>query len=142
MPIHSVSEVMQKLAKHPEGFTDLFRRMGYVPLLPLLELSHRDVAQSLRQSFREAGLREADFERISLRDLLVFALRSESNYWVGLAVRWLADGFPIDEAIVRAGDEMVESKRGTQADRHMLFKLIRRYERYMSKAQERELFDA
>ncbi len=142
MPTHSVGEVVQKLAKHPEGFTALFRRMGYVPLLPLLELSYRDVAQSLRQSFREAELSDADFERISLRDLLVFALRSESAYWAGLAVRWLTDGFPIDEAIAHAGDEMVESKRGTQADRHMLFKLIRRYERYMGKAQGRELFDA
>ena len=34
-----------------------------------------------------------------------------------------------DEAVVRAGDEMVEAKRGTQADRHTVFRLIRRYER-------------
>jgi hypothetical protein len=118
------------VAKHPDGFAALFGRMSYVPLLPLLELPHRDVAQCLRQAFLDFGLRDADFGSISLRDLVVFALRSESDYWAGLAVRWLADGFPIDEAIVRAGDQMVEAKRGTQSDRHTLFRLIRRHKPY------------
>ena len=128
MPIHSVNELVEKLAKHPEGFSGLFRRMGYVPLLPLLELPQQVVVQSLEQSFRDFGLSNVDFASVSLRDLLVCALRSESGYWAGLAVRWLSDGFPIDKTIVRAGDEMVETKRGTQSDRHTLFRLIRRYE--------------
>ena len=128
MPAHSVNEVVEELAKHPEGFSALFRRMGYLPLLPLLELPRQDVVRSLSQSFRDFGLSESDFASVSLRDLVVFALRSESSYWPALAVRWLADGFPIDEAIVQAGDAMVETKRGTQADRHTLFRLVRRYE--------------
>ena len=128
MPVHSVNELVEKLARHPEGFAGLFRRMGYVPLLPLLELPQQVVVQTLEQSFRDFGLSSADFASVSLRDLVVCALRSESGHWTGLAVRWLADGFPIDETIVRAGDEMVEAKRGTQADRHILFRLIRRYE--------------
>ena len=128
MPVHSVSELVEKLAKHPEGFRRLFRRMGYVPLLPLLELPQQVAVQSLEQSFRDFGLSDADFASVSLRDLVVWALRSESVHWTGLAVRWLADGFPIDEAIVRAGDEMIKAKRGTQADRHILFRLIRQYE--------------
>jgi hypothetical protein len=128
MPVHSVNELVEKLAKHPEGFAVLFRRMGYVPLLPLLELPQQVVVQSLEQSFRDFGLSSADFASVSLRDLTVCALRSESAHWTSLAVRWLADGFPIDETIVRAGDEMVDAKRGTQADRHTLFRLIRRYE--------------
>ena len=45
---------------------------------------------------------------------MAFALRSESDYWASLAVRWLADGFPIDETVVCAGDEVVAAKRGTQ----------------------------
>jgi hypothetical protein len=130
MPVHSVNELVEKLAKHPEGFAGLFRRMGYVPLLPLLELPQQVVVQSLEQSFRDFGLSSADFASVSLRDLVAFALRAESRsgYWNALAVRWLADEFPIDETIVRAGDEMVAAKLGTQADRHTLFRLIRRYE--------------
>jgi hypothetical protein len=130
MPTRSLPEVVRGLARHREGFTGLIGRMGYVPLLPLLELPHRDVADGLRQAFVDSGLSDAEFQRVSLRDLVVFALRSESDYWADLAVRWLADGFPIDETIVRAGDEMVAAKRGTQADRHTLFRLIRRYEPY------------
>ena len=128
MPVHSVNELVERLAKHPEGFQALFRRMSYVPLLPLLELPQRVVVQSLEQSFRDFGLSSEDFASVSLRDLVAFALRSESARWTSLAVHWLADGFPIDETIVAAGDEMVAAKRGTQADRHTLFRLIRRYE--------------
>ncbi len=128
MPTRSLNEVVRGLAQHGEGFTGLFGRMCYVPLFPLLEVPHREVADGLRQAFTDSDLSDADFERVSLRDLVVFALRSESDYWAGLAVRWLADGFPIDETVVRAGDEMVAAKRGTQADRQTLFRLIRRHE--------------
>lgn len=102
--------------------------MGYVALLPLLELPHREVADGLHRAFLDSSLTDVDFHTVSLRDLIVCALRSESDYWAGLATRWLADGFPFDETIARVGDEMVAAKRGTQADRHTLFRLIRRYE--------------
>lgn len=128
MPTRSLIEVVRGLAQHREGFAGLFGRMGYLPLLPLLELPRREVADGLRKAFRDFGLTDAEFERVSLRDLVIFALRSESEYWAGLAVRWLDDGFPMDETVARAGDEMVAAKRGTQADRHTLFRLIRRYE--------------
>jgi len=128
MARRSLIEVVRRLAQHPEGFSGLFHRMGYLPFLPRLELPRREVAVGLRQAFSDSGLSDAEFQRVSLRDLVVFALRSESDYWAGLAVRWLDDGFPIDETVMRAGDEMVAAKRGTQADRHTLFRLIRRYE--------------
>src|SRR4051794_24733723 len=125
MPTRSLIEVVRGLAQHREGFAGLVGRMGYLPLLPLLELPHRDVADGLQQAFIDSGLSDAEFQGVSLRNLVVFALRSESDYWAGLAVRWLADGFPIDEIVLRAGDEMVSAKRGTQADRHTLFRVIR-----------------
>ena len=96
MAANSLTEVVRALAQHREGFSGLFSRMGYWPLLPLLELPHRDVAKGLREAFKDFGLSDAEFERVSLRDLVVFALRSESDYWAGLAVRWIADGFPIE----------------------------------------------
>ena len=130
MPTLSLIEIVRGLAQHREGFAGLFGRMSYVPLLPLLELPYREVTDGLQQTFFDSGLSDADFERVSLRDLVVFALQSESDYWAGLAIHWLADGFPVDETIVHAGDEMLTAKRGIQADRHTLFRLIRRHEPY------------
>ena len=129
MPVQSSSEVVERIARHPEGFSGLFRRMHYVPFLPLLELPHTKVSQDLRRAFSACGLTDSDFQTVSLSELVAFALRSSSDYWAGLAVRWLSDGFPLDEAIARAGDEMVTAKRGSQADRHTLFRMIRQWER-------------
>jgi transposase len=103
--------------------------MHYVPFLPLLELPHTKVSQDLRRAFSDCGLTDSDFQTVSLSELVAFALRSSSDHWAGLAVRWLSDGFPLDEAIARAGDEMVTAKRGSQADRHALFRMIRQWER-------------
>lgn len=129
MPVQTASEVVERLAKHPEGFTGLFGRMGYVPLLPLLELPYPTAAQDLRSAFEACGLSDSDYQRVSLSELLACALSSWSVHWTALAVRWLLDGFPLDETIARAGDEMIAAKRGTQADRHALFRMIRHWER-------------
>ncbi len=127
MPAKSVSEVIKTLAKHPEGLLGLFHRMGYVVLLPLLELPRKEVAENLKSSFRECGLNDADCAGISLRDLIVFALTSKSDHWTGLAARWIAEGFPVDEAVIGAADEMIKTKQGTQSDRQMLIRLIRKH---------------
>jgi hypothetical protein len=129
MSTRSLIELVRGFARHPEGFAGIFRRMGYVPLLPLLEFPHREVQDGLEQAFHDSGLSHEDFQSLSLRDLVALALSSDSTYWAGLAVRWLADGFPIDDVVIRAGDEMVQAKRATQADRHTVLRLIRRWER-------------
>ena len=103
--------------------------MHYVPFLPLLELPHIAVAQDLRRAFLAYGLTDADYQQVSLSELVAFALGSSSDYWASLAVRWLSDGFAMDEVIARAGDEMITAKRSTQADRHALFRMIRQWER-------------
>jgi hypothetical protein len=103
--------------------------MHYVPFLPLLELPHTQVTVELRGSFLAHGLTDSDYQSVSLSELVAFALRSSSNYWLGLAVRWLEDGFPVDETIAQACDEMISAKRGSQADRHAAFRMIRRWEK-------------
>ena len=129
MPVQSSTEVVERIVRHPEGFSGLFRRMHYVPFLPLLELPHTKVTQDLRQAFSACGLTDSDFQTVSLSELVAFALRLSSDKWAGLAVRWLSDGFPLDADIARAGDEMVTAKRGSQANRHALFRMIRQWER-------------
>ena len=129
VPVETPSEVVERIARHPEGFAGVFGRMQYVPFLPLLELSHTIVRQDLKQAFVDCGLTDSDYLSVSMSELVAFALCSCSDHWAGLAVRWLADGFPIDEAIAGAGDEMIRAKRGSQANRHALFRMIRRWER-------------
>ena len=102
--------------------------MHYVPFLPLLELPHTQVTDELRSAFLANGLTDADYQSVSLSELVAFAIRSSSNYWLGLAVRWLEDGFPLDETIAQACDEMITTKRGSQAERHATFRIIRRWE--------------
>jgi hypothetical protein len=129
MAVSSCKEVVEKFAGHPEGFSGLFRRLSYVTLLPLLELPHTVVSADLKQAFLDTGLAESNFQQVSLAQLVAFALRSPSHYWSGLAVQWLLDGFPIEESIWEAGDDMISAKRGTQKTRHALFRLLRQWER-------------
>ena len=127
MPTRSLIEIVRRLAQHPEVFAGLTCH-GYVSLLPLLEFPQSEVSGSLQQAFLDSGLSREDFESVSLRDLVVFALRSESDYWAGLAVHWLATGSRWTMSSFVPGDEMIAARRGTQKDRHTLFRLIRRYE--------------
>jgi hypothetical protein len=129
VPVQTPTQVVELIADHSDGFASVFRRMRYVPFLQLLELSHDVVTKDLRREFLDCGLTESDFRSVSLSELIVFALRSPSRHWASLAIQWLAEGFPIDAAIAQAGDDMIQAKRGSQADRHSLFRMLRRWER-------------
>ncbi len=125
----SCSEVIGMLAKKPEGFSGVFRRTGYVALLPLLRLPYREVLSELPKALSDFGVSREEADLVSLSALVVFALRSSSEFWARLAIEWLSLGFPITPQIREAGDEMIEAKRGTQRMRHDLFRILRRWER-------------
>jgi hypothetical protein len=129
MQAQTPKQFVEKMALNAEGFAGLFRRLQYLPLLPLLELPQKTVVQELERAFIDCGVAESDFREVSLSALVAFALRHGSEYWTGLAVHWLTEGFPVDAAIAKAGDEMIQAKRGTQKARHDLFRIIRRWER-------------
>jgi len=122
-----------KLAQHPEGLGSLLTRMGFVLLLPLLEYPYADVVEQLPNALVRAGLDEADRQRVSLRDVVCGALRSDSAYWTGLAVTWLEAGFPLDEDVATAIEEMVKKKVAVQQHRHKAFQIMQRWKRRLNK---------
>lgn len=122
------------LANKPEGLNGVFRRMGYTALLPLLRLPHRRVLTELPEALAAAGAAPDGAAQASASALVAFALRSPAEFWAGLAIRWLEDGFPIDSDILSAGDELIHAKRGTQLKRHTLSRILRRWKRFHTDA--------
>ena len=103
MTVASARGAVEKFAGHPEVFARLYRRLSDVPLLPLRELPRTVVSSDLKQAFMDAGLADSDFRLVSLAQLIAFALRCASHYWCGSAVKWLLDGFAIEENMREAG---------------------------------------
>ncbi len=114
MVYDSCAEVVGMLAKRPEGFSGVFRRMGYVALLPLLRLPCRMVLRDLPKALADGNVPPEDAAQISLPRLVVFALCSPTHSWANLAVEWLSQGFPIDSEIFMAGEALIQSRRGMQ----------------------------
>jgi len=122
-------DIVRRLAQSPDLLEAIIAHRYYMPLLPLLEKPHADVASLLPQALLRAGVSTEDCERFSLRDLVVFAVESDSEYWADLAVRWLEDGFAVDAEIVRGIDSMVKQKKATQGIGHRAFRLARNWEK-------------
>jgi hypothetical protein len=125
---NKIQNLIAEVSNHPEGFHGLMDRLSYVTLLQLLECPYSEVAANLRGAFLKAGLTDDDYNRVSLAELVVLALRS-SDYWADLGVRWLEKGFPLRQGIVDAIDAMVTSKTVSQSVRHRAYRLARRWER-------------
>jgi hypothetical protein len=117
------------LAKEPEGFSGIFRRMGYTALLPLLRLPSRIVVRDLPTALTDVGVSSGDVAQISLSRLVVFALSSAPESWANLAVEWLAQGFPINSDIFMAGEALLQSPRGSQRARGDLTHTLARWKK-------------
>jgi hypothetical protein len=62
-------------------------------LLPLLEKPFETAALDLPDAIRVLGEKYTLPADIALRSLVITALRSHSEYWSGLALKWLEDAF-------------------------------------------------
>jgi hypothetical protein len=51
-----------------------------------------------------------------------------TSYWAELAVRWLEEGAPMDEDLVKLLDELNNTRQSPQNLRHRAFALARRFE--------------
>jgi hypothetical protein len=126
----SLDGFVADIVGHPEGFVGLFARMGYLPLLPLLELPYPEVCDRLIAALTGAGVPEEAARSVSLRQLIGFALERGSPYWVGQAVGWLQAGFPFDQELAGALDRLIQEHREwPQQLRHRAFGLIRKWQR-------------
>ncbi len=95
----------------------------YVWLLPLLEKPLEEGAQELPGAIKALGERCTLPADIALQPLVVTALTSHSDYWSGLALKWLEDGFPMDPELTTLLVQSTEDRTLSQSQRHRARKL-------------------
>lgn len=111
------------------------QHLYYVWLLPLLESPYASVAANLPNALAGLGIRQPLPEAVELRQLLLTALESDSEYWAQRAVTWLEEGFPLDRELCETLLHQVSRKRFSQSIRHRLTPLGKRWLRQHSQAR-------
>ena len=102
-PYQTFEEICAGLATRPEAWAKICEGQSYIPLLPFLEHPYSAVMAQLVDRLVAVGLARAEAERVSLRQLVVFALTGPMRWgWGGYAVSWIEAGFPIDDEIASA----------------------------------------
>lgn len=104
----------------------------YVWLLPLLESPYESVAGNLPGTLAELDIKHPRPQAIDLRQLLLSALESDSEYWAQRAVIWLEAGFPLDRELCETLLHQVSRKRFSQSIQHRLTPLGKRWLRQHS----------
>ncbi|WP_339505094.1 hypothetical protein [Pseudomonas sp. RL_105y_Pfl2_101] len=99
---------------------------SYVWLLPLLEKPVETAALDLPDAIRALREKYTLPADIALQPLVVTALRSHSEYWSGLALKWLEDGFPLDVELTALLAHCTEDKTLSQSRRHRVRRLVGR----------------
>lgn len=90
----------------------------YVWLLPLLEKPLEQAAQQLPRAVKTLEEKYILPDDITLQPLVITALMSHSDYWSGLALKWLEDGFPMDAELTTLLTHSVEDRTLSQSRRH------------------------
>lgn len=72
---------------------------------------------------------ELDRHGVDTCAIIVHALDRGSDYWRGLALRWLMAGHPIERDLADKLEEFGRGHVGTQHDRHEAFRLAVRRKR-------------
>ena len=129
-PYQTFEEICAGLATHPEAWAKVCEGQTYIPLLPFLEHPYSTVVAHLVDRLEAAGLLRTEAERVSLRQLVVFALTGPMRWgWGGYAVSWIEAGFPIDDEIASALEQVAQDKRFPQRVRHRAFAAAKRWRR-------------
>jgi hypothetical protein len=108
---------------HGEKMKDEF---SYVWLLPLLEKPFQTAALDLPDAVKALSEKYALAAEITLQPLVITALTSHSEYWSGLALNWLEDGFPIDLELTAVLAHCAEDRAFSQSRRHRARRLARK----------------
>lgn len=103
----------------------MIEEFSYVWLLPLLEKPLETAALDLPAAVRALSEYTLPAD-ITLQPLVITALTSHSEYWPGLALKWLEDGFPMDVELTAVLAHCVEDKTLSQSDRHRARRLVGR----------------
>ncbi|NWD45373.1 hypothetical protein [Pseudomonas yamanorum] len=104
----------------------MIEEFSYVWLLPLLEKPLETAALDFPDAVRALGEKHTLPADIALQPLVITALTSHPEYWPGLALKWLEDGFPMDVELTAVLAHCVEDKTLSQSDRHRARRLVGR----------------
>lgn len=99
------------------------------PLLPLLEIPHKDALTLVRDGLRRSGADPSLLETFPFGNVLHMALAWETAYWRDLAVGWLEDGYALTEPLVDLLRRMPGKRHFSQRLRHRALRLVVRHER-------------
>jgi len=108
---------------------------SYVWLLPLLEKPYESVKLDLSAALSALEIKRSLPAEISLREVLVTALESDSQYWSQLAIKWLDEGFPVDHNLSELLLQCSSRKTLSQSVRHKAFAFARRWKKLNDHAQ-------
>ncbi|WPN25366.1 hypothetical protein [Pseudomonas marginalis] len=100
--------------------------LSYVWLLPLLEKPFETAALDLPDTASALSKKYTLPADIALQPLVITALTSHSEYWSGLALKWLEDGFPVDIALTELLAHCAEDKTRSQSCRHRARRIVGR----------------
>jgi hypothetical protein len=129
-PYQTLEEICAGLAARRDAWAKVWEGQSYIPLLPFLEHPYSAVVAQLVDRLVAAGLGRAEAECVSLRQLVVFALTGPMRWgWGGHAVSWIEAGFPIDDEIASALEQVAQDKRFPQRVRHRGFAAAKRWRR-------------
>jgi len=129
-PYQTIEEICAALAARRDAWAKVCEGQSYIPLLLLLEHPYPAVVAQLVDRLVAAGVARAEAERVSLRQLVVFALTGPMRWaWGGYAVSWIEAGFLIDDEIASALEQVAQDKRFPQRVRHQAFTAAKRWRR-------------
>lgn len=93
-----------------------------LPLLPLLEHTWEEAAKTVSVAATEFDSLEERKDTLP-EEVIIFALKETSQYWVGLALGWLEHGFPISARIKEALFSVSQRQALPQKERHTAWRL-------------------
>jgi hypothetical protein len=99
---------------------------SYVWLLPLLEKPFETAALDLPDAVSALSEKYTLPADVAFQPLVILALMSHSEYWSGLALKWLEDGFPIDVELNALLAHCAEDKTLSQSRRLRARRLVGR----------------
>src|SRR5262249_8428999 len=93
-PYWTIEEICTAIARNAEQWAAVRDGQSFVPLLAFLEHPYSVVDARLVEGLVAAGLPRSEAERVSLRDLVIFALTGPLKWgWGAHAVSWIEAGF-------------------------------------------------
>ena len=129
-PYQTIEEICAALAARADAWAKVCEGQNYIPLLLLLEHPYSAVVTQLVDRLVAAGFARAEAERVSLRQLVIYALTGPMRWaWGGYAVSWIEAGFLIDVEIASALEQVAQDKRFPQRVRHRAFAAAKRWRR-------------